>query len=141
MPGTTFLHINGALEYFGDIKSICKDNKLREIYFKFLHRTIVTKNELFLYGKESNMLCRYCQMNDSIIHTFQNCSWTKQFFSEVIKWFIAENDTSLSFSQIETMFGKKLNKKNADQYHERKLNFTLLCKLYCLQSIIYTTQS
>ena len=65
-------------------------------------------------------------MNDSIIHTFQNCSWTKQFFSEVIRWFNAENATSLSFSQIETIFGKKLNLKNADQYHERKLNFTLL---------------
>ena len=23
--------------YFGDIKSICKDDKLREFYFKFLH--------------------------------------------------------------------------------------------------------
>ena len=52
--------------YFGDIKSICKVNnvknssphynKLREFYFKFLHRTIVTKKELFLYGKESNIL-------------------------------------------------------------------------------------
>ena len=49
-----------------------------------LHRTKVTKKELFLYGKEGNMLCRYCQMNDSIIHTFQNYSWTKQFFLKVI---------------------------------------------------------
>ena len=112
--------------YFGDMKTICKDNKLKEFYFKLLHRTVVTKTELFLYGKENNMPCRYCQMNDSIIHTFQNCSWTKQFFSEVIKWFNAENATSLRFSQIETMFGRKLNKLNAKQYHERKLNFTLL---------------
>ena len=119
--------------YFGDIKSICKD-KLREFCFKFLHTTIVIKKELFLYGKESNMPCRYCQMNDSIIHTFQNCSWTKQFFSEVIKWFNAENVTSLSFSQIETMFDRKLNLKNADQHQ----NST---SPYCLQSIIYTTQS
>ena len=42
---------------------------------------------------------------------FQNCSWNKQFFSEIIKWFNAENATSLSFSQIETMFGRKLDKK------------------------------
>ena len=27
--------------YFGDIKTIYKDNKLRAFYFKFLHRTIV----------------------------------------------------------------------------------------------------
>ena len=118
--------------YFGDIKTICKDNKLREFYFKFLHRIIVTKKELFLYGQENNMLCSFCQMNDSIIHTFQNCYWTKQFFSEVIKWFNAENATSLSFSRIEIMFGRKLNKKNAEQYPERKLNFTLLFAKYYL---------
>ena len=59
--------------YFGDIKTICKDNKLREVDFKFLHGTIVTKKELLLYGQESNMLCSFCQVNDSIIHTFQNC--------------------------------------------------------------------
>jgi len=71
-----------------------------------LHRTKFTKKELFLYGKEGNMLCRYCQMNDSIIHTFQNCSWTKQFFSKVIKWFNAENATSLSFSQRQCLAEK-----------------------------------
>lgn len=95
--------------YFGDMKTIYKENKLREFYPKLLHRTIVTKKELFLYGKENNMLCTFCQMNDSIIHTFQNCPCTKLLFSEVIKWFNAENATSLSFSHIETMFGRKLN--------------------------------
>ena len=118
--------------YFRDMKTICKDNKRGEFYFKLLHRTIVTKKELSHYGKENNMLCRYCEMNDSIIHTFQNCSWTKQFFSEVIKWFNAENATFLRFSQIETMFGRKLNEINAEQYHERKLNFTLLFAKYYL---------
>ena len=118
--------------YFWGIKIICKDNKLREFYFKLLHRVIVTKKELFLYGKENNMLCRYCQMNDSIIHTLQNCSWTKLFFSEVIKWFNAENATSLSFSQIGIMFGRKVNIKNAELHFERKLNFTLLFAKYYL---------
>ena len=118
--------------YFGDIKIICKDNKLREFYFKLLHRIIVTKKELFLYGKENNMLCRYCQMNDSTIHALQNCSWTKLFFSEVIKWFNAENATSLSFSRIEIIFGRKVNIKNAELYFERKLNFALLFAKYYL---------
>ena len=94
--------------YFGNIKIICKDNKLREFCFNFLHGIIVAKKELFVYEKESNMPCRYCQMNDSTIHTFQNCSWTKQFFSEVIKWFNVENTTSLSFSHIEVMLGRKV---------------------------------
>ena len=71
--------------FFSEIQFLCKDNKLREFYFKLLHRIIVTKKELFLYGIKDNMLCEYCQMNDSIIHTLQNCTLTKQFFSEVIK--------------------------------------------------------
>ena len=37
---------------------------------------------------------------------------------------------AIRFSQIETMFGRKLNKINAEQYHERKLNFTLLFAKY-----------
>ena len=69
-------------------------------------------------------------MNDSIIHTFQNCYWTKNF-SEVIKWFNADA-TSLGFSRIEIMFDRKLNKKNAEQYPERKLNFILLFAKYYL---------
>jgi len=71
-------------------------------------------------------------MNDSIIHTLQNCSWTKLFFLEVIKWFNAENATSLSFSRIEIMFGRKVNIKYAELYFERKLNFILLFAKYYL---------
>ena len=37
--------------YFGDMKTICKDNKLREFYFKLLHRTIVTKKEPSLWKR------------------------------------------------------------------------------------------
>ena len=42
--------------YFGDIKGICKDNKLRDFYFRFLHRTIVTKKELFFF-MEKKAIC------------------------------------------------------------------------------------
>ena len=118
--------------YFGDIKSICKDNKLREFYFKLLHRTIVSKKELFIYGIEDNMLCEWCQMNDSIIHSFQNCTLTKQFFSEVIKWFNNENATSLRFSQMEILFGRKIVGKNTESHFVKKLNFTLLYAKYYL---------
>ena len=113
-------------------KFICKDNKLREFYFKLLHRIIVTKKELFLYGIKDDMLYEYCQMNDLIIHTLQNCTFTKQFFSEVIKWFNNENATSLRYSQVEILFGGKFDDKNVDSYLVKKLNFTLLYVKYYL---------
>ena len=52
------------------MKNVCKDNKLREFYFKLLHRIVVTKKELFLFGKAEDTKCPYCGMNDSIIHTY-----------------------------------------------------------------------
>ena len=41
--------------YFWDMKTICKDNKLREFYFKLLHRTIVTKKELCFFMKKKTI--------------------------------------------------------------------------------------
>jgi len=32
---------------FSGVKSVCNDNKLREFYFKLLHRIVVTKKEFF----------------------------------------------------------------------------------------------
>ena len=48
------IELNG---YFKNLKSICKENNLREFYFKFLHRIIVTRKELWLYGIECNNAC------------------------------------------------------------------------------------
>ena len=36
---------------FSCVKNVCKYNRLREFYFKLLHRIVVTKKELFLFGK------------------------------------------------------------------------------------------
>ena len=99
--------------YFSSVKNICRDNKLREFYFKVLHRIVVTKRELFTCGIAENSLCPYCRQNDSIIYTFCNCHWTKCcfcccccfFFSEVMKWFNVENATSFAPSSSELIFG------------------------------------
>ena len=35
---------------FKSIKTVCNEMKLREFHFKFIHRTVMTKGELFKYG-------------------------------------------------------------------------------------------
>ena len=45
--------------YFSTLKLICKETKLRELYYKFLHRIIATKKELYCFGIESNKDCLY----------------------------------------------------------------------------------
>lgn len=71
---------------------------------------------------------------DSIIHTLQNCTWTKHYFFGSYKVVKRWKCTSLCFSQIEIMFGRKSNqkkkKKNAELYFVRKLIFTLLYAKY-----------
>ena len=47
--------------FFNRVKNVCKNNKLKEFYFKLLHRIVVTKKELSFYGMESDMLCLLCQ--------------------------------------------------------------------------------
>ena len=119
--------------FFNRVKKVCKDNKLKEFYFKLLHRIVATKKELFFYGMESDMLCLLCQEPDSISHTFLNCHWSKHFFSEVIKWGNKENDTSFSPSSIEILFG--LEQKDYPQVANKslvKFNYTLLFANYYL---------
>ena len=65
-----------AKRYFSRVENICRDNKVREFYFKLLHRIVVSKRELFTYGIAKHVLCPYCKQNDSIIHTFCNCHRT-----------------------------------------------------------------
>jgi len=96
---------------FTCVKSICSDNKLKDFYFKVLHRTVVKKKELFIYGIGGNSLRSYCGQNDSIIYTSSKCHWTQLFFLEVIKWFNVENVTSFSLSPSELIFGIKTGSK------------------------------
>ena len=42
---------------FSCVKNVCKDNKLRKFYFKLLHRIVVTKKELFLFGRADDTKC------------------------------------------------------------------------------------
>ena len=107
--------------------------ELHHSYFKLLHRTVVTKKELFIYVIEDNSLCSYCGQNDSIIHTFSKCHWTQLFFLEVIKWFNVENVTSFSLSPSELIFGIKAGSKKQNTFKiNKKLNFTILFAKYYL---------
>jgi len=122
---------------FGRVKNVCRDTKLREFYFKLLHRIVVTKKELLPFGLAEDTKCPYCEMNDSIFHTFSNCNWSQYFFSEVIKWFNKENSTSSTLSPTELILGKEEDNKNRELLDiTRKLNFTFLYAKYYLYYII-----
>ena len=50
---------------YTSFKKNSKEMKLREFNFKFLHRIIVTREELFRYGIKADDKCLYCGEPDS----------------------------------------------------------------------------
>jgi len=94
---------------------------------------VETKKYISFYGIESDMLCLLCQEPDSISSTFLNYHWSKQFFSEVIKWSNKENSISFSLSPVEILFGlKPKNYPQGANKSLKKFNFTLLFAKYYL---------
>ena len=51
---------------FKSIRKLCKETKLKEFQFKFIHRIVVTKRELFKYGIKTDEECCFCGEKDSI---------------------------------------------------------------------------
>lgn len=79
--------------------------KLKEFHFKFMHRIIVSRRELFRYGIQPDDDCIYCGEKDSIDHTFTDCVFVKKFSQEVISWFNVTNRTHFNPSIEEKLFG------------------------------------
>ena len=86
-------------------KEICRESKLKEFHYKFLHRIIVTKKELCRFGIKQDSDCLYCGNEDSIEHAFIHCQFTKAFQRRVIQWFNNVNYTNQHPSVKETLFG------------------------------------
>ena len=62
---------------FKSLKNICKETKLKEFQFKLIHRTIVTKKELFRFGIKTDDERLYCGDKDSTEHSLIECVFTK----------------------------------------------------------------
>ena len=73
-----------VVKIFKITRKLCKETKLKEFLFKFIHRIVVTKRELFKYGIKSDDECYFYGENDSIDHTFIHCSFAKSFIQKVI---------------------------------------------------------
>ena len=89
---------------FKSVQKTCRENRDREFHFKFIHRIVVTKKELFRFNIKSDSNCIYCGDLDSIDHTFSECQFTKSFTQEVLQWFNTENNSEFNLN-IEDLFG------------------------------------
>ena len=102
----------------------CKENKLKEFQFKFIHRIVTTKKELCRYGISTDSDCIYCGEPHSINHTFIDCEFTKTFACKVINWFNTQHGSNFQPDTKEMLFATF--KHPAYMKPVRKFNYTLL---------------
>ena len=72
------------------------ENRVREFHFKFIHKIVVTKKELFRFNIKSDSNCIYCGDLDYIDDTFSKCQFTKSFTQEVLQWFNTDNNSKFN---------------------------------------------
>ena len=113
-------------------KHICKETKLKEFQFTLIHRTIVTKKELFRFGIKTDDECPYCGDKDSIEHSFIECASTKLFTQNVLNWFNRVNECQISPTTEETLFG--ITASSLDSAIIRKFNYTALLMRHYIYS-------
>ena len=114
---------------FTSVRKVCKENKLREFHFKFIHRVVVTKKELFRFNIKPYSNCVYCGESDSIDHTFIECQFTKSFTQhakEVLQRFNVNNSSNFILNAKDVLFGLP----SASDTLTKKLNYTLLFLRY-----------
>jgi len=118
---------------FKSLKNICKDAKLKEFQFKFIHRTIVTNKELFRFGIKPDDECLYCGDKDSIKHTFIECPFTKSFVQRVVQWFNQTNLCQILPTIEEVLFG--YFSSAYDARIKKKFNYTTLAMRQYIDSV------
>ena len=80
---------------------ITRDNKLRQFYFKLLHRILVTNKELKCYGITDCVKCVMCGENDSIEHAFLECQSFLKLCNESLQWFNNVHKINVSLTPLQ----------------------------------------
>ena len=111
------------------LKTLCKEPKLKEFQFQFIHRIIVIKRELFRCSIQSDDDCVYCGEKNSIDHTFSVCPFVKNVHKvKVISWFNVRNKTHFNPSMEEKLFD--VTSEQFEKNVTKKFNYTLLVMKY-----------
>ena len=99
-----------------------------------MHRIVVTRRNLFLYGIQPDDDCIHCGEKDAINNTFIDCVFVKKFSQEVISWFNVTNSTHFNPSSEEKLFG--VTSEPYGKTLAKKFNYTLIFMKY----YIYTNK-
>jgi len=81
------------------------ESKLQAFQFSVLHRFVPYKKKLFLMNLVDSELCNYCNVTESILHRFYECSTTTIFWENFEHWWNNLNITEIAMSCNLVMLG------------------------------------
>ena len=85
---------------------VAVDTKTREFQYKLLNRCLVTNTFLCKIGIIPSPACSLCgESDESLEHLFLSCHYTKNFWSEVIKWLVDHKVKIENLSDKDIVFG------------------------------------
>ena len=105
---------------------ITRDNKLRQFYFKLLHRILVTNKELKRFGITDCDKCVMCSKNDSIEHSFFECESFLKLSDESLQWFNSLHKTNVSLTSLQCFLNLPTPTNNLSDKQTKDLRLLLL---------------
>lgn len=110
---------------------ITRDNKLRQLYFKLLHRILVTNKELKRFGITDCEKCVTCGENDSIEHTFFECQSFLKLSDESLQWFNSYHKINVSLTSLQYFLNLPTPNSCLSDNQTRNLCLLLLYAKHC----------
>ena len=111
------------------IQNNCKitwDNKLRQFYFKLLHRILVTNKELNRFGIPTDCVkCVLCHENDSIKHAFFDRQSFLKLCVESLQWFNNLHQINVSLTSLQCFLNLPTPNTNLSDNQKR------ICVFFC----------
>ena len=105
---------------------ITSDNKLRQFSLKLLHRVLVTKKELKIFGIANDEKCEMCNELDSIEHTFLDCPEFLKLLDASLQWFNNRHSTVLTISPYDVILNQVPTSLQLSLHLKKKLRLLLL---------------
>ena len=105
---------------------ITRDNKLRQFYFKLLHRILVTNTELKYFGITDCVKCVMCGENDFIEHAFLECQSFQKLCDESLQWFNNLHQTNVSLTLLQVFLNLPTPTTSLSNKQTKDLRFLLL---------------
>ena len=102
------------------------NNKLRQFYFKLLHRILVTNNELNRFGITDCVKCVLCGENDSTEHAFFDCQFLLKLCDKSIQWFNSLHQINVSLTLLKCFLNLPTPKTNLSGNQTKDLHRLLL---------------